>query len=272
MAVGKGFEIGVSNGGGHKITMTIDTHCHVDLYDAPISVVRAVEAKHIATIGVTYLPSHFQLAQEHLHMYAHVKAAMGLHPLSAAEHARELALFKELCPIADFIGEVGLDFSAAGKASRATQEASFAAVLSSVSDRPRFVSLHSRGAEDIVLAHLEEAGVPNAVFHWFSGSRAQLLRVVDAGHLLSINPAMIRTAKWNDFIRLVPPQAVLTESDGPFAKQDGRPTLPTDMHIVIDWLSTSWHQTPQQVAEQVARNCCRVPVLGNFAAAVAALT
>ena len=244
--------------------MIIDTHCHVDLYDAPHDVVRDAEAKSIATISVTYLPSHFRLAQKHLHLHRCVRPALGLHPLSSAEHARELLLFTELCPSVDYIGEIGLDFSAAGKQSRSTQEASFETVLNCLRDRPRFISLHSRGAEDVVLADLKGAGLANVVFHWFSGSREQLIRILDAGHLLSVNPAMIRAAKWKEFIRFVPRDAILTESDGPFVKQDGRPALPADMRRVIDWLATSWGQSREEAEHQVSRNCDRVPVLGDL--------
>ena len=246
--------------------MIIDTHCHIDLYKVPLDVVHDAEAQHITTIAVTYLPSHFRLAQHHLRTHSYVRPALGLHPLAVQDHARDLPLFKTLCVQEDFIGEIGLDFSGAGKASRSTQETSFAIVLECIRDRPRFISLHSRGAEDVVLAHLKRAGLVNAVFHWFSGSRAQLIRILDAGHLLSVNTSMIRTAKWRDFIRLVPHEAILTESDGPFAKLDSRPALPTDMPIIIRWLAESWEQQPQEVEEQVARNCRRVPVLAAFAA------
>lgn len=249
--------------------MMIDTHCHVDLYETPLNVARDVEAKRIATISVTYLPSHFRLAQKHLHLHTCVRPALGLHPLSASDHARELPLFTELSPSADFIGEIGLDFSSAGRESRSTQEASFAAVLGCIRDRPRFISIHSRGAEDVVLAHLRGVGLANVVFHWFSGSRPQLVRVLDAGHLLSVNPAMIRAAKWNEFIRFVPREAILTESDGPFVKRDGRPALPTDMPLIIDWLAASWGQRHGAVEDQVIRNCSRVPALGPLLAAAA---
>ncbi|MBN1671100.1 MAG: TatD family hydrolase [Kiritimatiellae bacterium] len=248
--------------------MMIDTHCHVDLYEAPCDVVRDAETRHVTTIAVTYLPSHFEMAQEHLRGQTFTRPALGLHPLAAKDHAREIPLFKTLCAGQDLIGEIGLDFSAAGKVPRSTQEASFAMLLDCIRDRPRFVTLHSRGAEDVVLAHLERSGIVNAVFHWFSGSRAQLLRVLDAGHLLSVNPAMIRTTKWHEFIRLVPHDAILTESDGPFVKQEGRPAQPTDIPAVIDWLAASWQMRHELVEEQVGMNCRRVPALQRLLSSV----
>lgn len=238
--------------------MMIDTHCHVDLYDAPHDVVRDAEALRITTVAVTYLPSHFAVAQEHLRSQTFTRPALGLHPLVAKDHARELPLFKTLCAGADLIGEIGLDFSAAGKASRSCQEASFAMVLDCIRDRPRFVTLHSRAAEDAVLGHLTRVGLANAVFHWFSGSRAQLIRILDDGHLLSLNTSMMRTAKWHNFIQLVPHEAILTESDGPFVRLEGRLAVPTDMPLIIQWLAGAWKQKPQEVEEQVAANWHRL--------------
>ena len=75
---------------------------------------------------------------------------------------------------------------------------------------------------------------------------------------------MMRTAKWHDFIQLVPHEAVLTESDGPFAKHDSRPALPTDMPVIIRWLADSWKQHPQDVEDQVANNCRRATAIADL--------
>jgi len=242
----------------------IDTHCHIDLYKSPLDVIREAEASHTHTIAVTYLPSHFQMAKVHLRGHKYTRPALGLHPQATKDHEREIPLFKALCAEEDFIGEIGLDFSAGCKASRSEQELSFETALDCIKDRPRFISLHSRGAEDCVLGHLKRVGVTNAVFHWFSGSKSQLMRVVDAGHLLSINTSMICTAKWKEFIQLVPHDAILTESDGPFAKLGSRPGLPTDMSIIIQWLANSWKQPPKDVEGMIVRNCHRVEPLKGF--------
>jgi TatD DNase family protein len=230
----------------------IDTHCHIDLYDSPLEIAKSAEDKQVTTVAVTYLPSHFQMAEKHLRAFRFVRPALGMHPLAAKDHAKELDLFRSLASSVNLIGEIGLDFSAAVKPTQCIQEKSFAAVLECLKGKKCFITLHSRKAEDDVLRHLKHAGIQETVFHWFSGTRAQLSRVLDAGHFISINTAMIRTAKWRELINFVPKTRVLTESDGPFGHQGARPALPTDMPVVLDWLATQWGEAIEDAEAQVA--------------------
>lgn len=232
----------------------IDTHCHVDLFNDPLGIARNAERKQITTVAVTYLPSHYVIAQEQLSGFKHVRPALGLHPLAAKDHEKELSLFLRLAGTAELIGEIGLDFSGASKTTRNIQEKSFESILGSLQSAPRFITVHSRAAEQAVLAHLIKAAVQPVVFHWFSGSRHQLVRVLDAGHLISINPAMIRAAKWRQLITLVPKTRVLTESDGPFIKCEGHPCSPEDISLVLAWLSSFWNESVESVQNQIISN------------------
>ena len=232
----------------------IDTHCHIDLYDDPLEVAAAAERFAVKTVAVTYLPSHFLLASKHLAGFRHVRPALGLHPLAAKDHGPELKLFAECYGAAQYVGEVGLDFSGANRASKATQEKSFATVIQHLKKASKFATIHSRGAEDEVLEMLREAGVGPVVFHWFSGSKRQLRNLLDAGHRISINTSMATSAKWADTITFVPRSSILTETDGPFVKIAGRPAVPKDVEDVISWLANVWRVSPTAASQQVADN------------------
>lgn len=235
----------------------IDTHCHVDLFEDPAAIAKESERRKLPTVAVTYLPSHFELALRHLADMAYVRPALGLHPLAAAQHAAELPTFRDLIRHAFLVGEVGLDFSPAGSSTRARQEQSFEEVVDCLKGPPRYVSIHSRSAEDAVLAQLRRAGITGAVFHWFSGTAGQLTRVLDGGHFVSINTEMIKTARWRAMIQRVPKGAVLTESDGPFAKHDGRPARPEDVRTTVRWLADNWSCSAQAAEEQIMLNAAR---------------
>lgn len=236
----------------------LDTHCHIDLYPNPLSVALEAERASINVVAVTYLPSHYALAKQHLSGFTHVRPALGLHPLAWKDHSKEVTKFIEMARDALLIGEIGLDFSTGGRSGRAVQEQSLAAILPSIADRPRFVTLHSRGAEDEVLSHLKEAGVNKAVFHWFSGSKSQLKRVLDAGHLISVNTSMIRTTKWSELFPLAPRTSVLTETDGPFVCRGKIPNKPANVSEVLDWLAAQWRCTRSIAEDIVANNYSRV--------------
>ncbi|HEY1082881.1 MAG TPA: TatD family hydrolase [Prosthecobacter sp.] len=241
----------------------IDSHCHIDLYKDPLSVAREAEKCKIHTVAVTHLPSHYRQAKTHLAGFSFVRPALGLHPLVAHKHKGELGMFEEFCKEAEFIGEIGLDFSSGGRASRDQQEHSFDFALNCISKKRKFVTLHSRGAENEVLDRLHHYSVSNAVFHYFSGSRTQLLRLLDQGHYISINTAMIRTAKWQGFIELVPLSRILTETDGPFVKCGAGPSRPQDVIEVYRWLGIKLSKPLQGVIDQIDRNFRSIAFCGG---------
>jgi len=241
----------------------IDTHCHIDLYKSPLEVAKACESHKLSTVAVTYLPSHYRMAEQHLKGFRYVRPALGMHPLAAKEHRREMIAFKRLVDRTDLIGEIGLDFSPQGCSTKEVQLETFTSALEVIRARKRFVSLHSRRAEDDVLQRLKAAGIERAVFHWFSGSHAQLIRIIDGGHYLSINAEMIRGPKWSKYIRLVPKDRILTESDGPFAKTGGKPVTPTSVSAVVSWLANNWSDSPAEVEERI-RNTFEGLVEGIF--------
>jgi len=236
----------------------IDTHCHLDQIDSPEAVAKEAESRAFTIIAVTNLPSHYARALEPLRSCTHVKPALGFHPLMAAANQHELMPFTRLARTADHIGEIGLDFSEKGIATKEIQTASFARILDVLRGRRRFITIHSRGAVGQVLDLLEQKQVGPAVFHWFTGSGTQLARVIAAGHSLSINPAMLRTASGMRLIESVPRDRVLTETDAPFSRVDGRPARPWDVKLVLERLGQLWTQELTEVDALIGSNYARL--------------
>ena len=126
----------------------LDSHCHLDRYPDPNGVAIEAARRGVFTIAVTNLPSHFRLGLPHVRRLSKVRLALGLHPLAAEQHGRELPEFDELLPTTSFVGEIGLDFSREGRASADRQITSFKSVLMGLSGTKKFVSVHSRRAEN----------------------------------------------------------------------------------------------------------------------------
>jgi TatD DNase family protein len=218
----------------------IDSHCHIDLYPDPSAELEAVGRRGDVVVGVTNLPSHYQMGLPHIQDGWKVRLALGMHPLMATEHARERPLFDKLVKQVGYVGEVGLDFSPEGYQTRQTQEETFAHILERISDRKRFITLHSRRAESRVLGMLKDAKIEGAVFHWFSGAKRDLVAVANAGHLFSINPAMVASQNGRSLISAMPPDQVLTETDGPHVAIKGRPLKPGEVGSVLEHLAELW--------------------------------
>lgn len=229
--------------------MIIDTHCHVDHFPNPEGLVDECERLRLKTIAVTNLPSHFEMALPHLRGKAYVTAALGMHPMCAKEALPERSYFRRFAAQADYIGEVGLDFSRHGKTTSDVQEKVFEFVLDAISDRPRFVTIHSRGAERAVLDALRRHGIQRAVFHWFSGPDSAHAELVSAGHFLSVNPAMLKTAKGRRFLETTPLDQILAESDGPFARIEGKSIGPLQVSVVYEEIARL-HKLSRAEAEE----------------------
>jgi TatD DNase family protein len=238
--------------------MLIDTHCHVDQFPSPEQVVRECEKSALRVVAVTNLPSHFVLAADRLRGHGLLSPALGMHPMAASEGIHELAAFKRMAAHADFIGEIGLDFSRHGQATKGLQELIFEEVLRAIANRPRFITLHSRGAEIPVLEALGRHKIRSAVFHWFTGSSEELDRVLQAGHFVSVNAAMLCTASGKKVIARADKSSVLVESDGPFAKIKGRPSDPNDITAVYRALAAHWAVNLAEAVESVANNFNRI--------------
>lgn len=232
----------------------IDTHCHLDLYPRPTAIAQAAEKAGVGTIVVTNLPSAYEKAAPHIRQFKKLRLALGLHPLVAAQHASELERFAQLVGDTFYIGEVGLDFSPQAYATKEIQIESFRFVLEKLADAPKFITLHSRRAEAKVLEMLTEVGRFPVVFHWYSGSLRTLEVAVEAGHYFSINPAMTLSPNGQKIITALPPERVLTETDGPFVKIGNRVAVPSDVCVVEEHLATVWNMPHLKAREKVAGN------------------
>jgi TatD DNase family protein len=233
----------------------LDSHCHLDLYPDPSQTAADAERAGVFTVFVTNLPSAFDIAYPHALRFKKVRVALGLHPLTASMHTeQEMSRFRELVTKTSFIGEVGLDFSRDGLATRDRQLESFRFVLRCLEMKPKFVTIHSRRAEAAVLEMLAEEYSRPVVFHWYSGSLKSLSLAIERGHFFSINPAMVLNEKGRAIVRRLPRARVLTESDGPFINIGDRTIVPGDVKVVEDALATMWSTEPSAVRISIAEN------------------
>lgn len=220
----------------------IDTHCHFDMMPKPETYIRQRELAGDIVIGMTNLPSHFQMGQPHLRGYKHIRLALGLHPLLAAESKSEVTLFKRLVNQTSYIGEIGLDFSKEGLATKNEQVAVLRELLSAIRGKKKIVSVHSRKAEKELLALLSEYEIENVVFHWYSGSVDLIPAILGRGYYFSVNEAMCMSKNGRAIIEKIPRERVLTETDAPYNER-------TDIREVLKQLN----MTEQEVYNNFKR-------------------
>lgn len=209
----------------------IDTHCHFDMMPRPEAYIRQKEQAGDFVIGMTNLPSHFKLGIPFIRDYKHIRLALGLHPLLAADSIRETNLFREYIDQTSYIGEIGLDFSKASVRTRDVQISVLKELLAALQGKIKIVSIHSRKAEKELLSLLCEYDIKNVVFHWYSGPTALIPEILSKGYYFSINESMTLSKKGRSIIDMIPRNRILTESDAPYNEKSDIKKAMTNIQI-----------------------------------------
>lgn len=196
--------------------MIIDTHCHFDMMDCPEQYIDNIENKGDIVIGMTNLPSHFDMGINHVKGYRHVRLALGFHPHFASEHQNELSLFRNYIDSTSYVGEIGLDYSNEYIATKDAQIVNLRSILSILKHKKKIISVHSRGAETELFELLQEYGIKNVIFHWYSGKLSLIESIVKEGYFFSINEKMTLSKVGMNIISRIPKERILTETDSPF--------------------------------------------------------
>ena len=181
-----------------------------------------------------------------------------LHPGSTSASAPgQLQRFFRMLPNADWIGEIGLDFSTSVDArDRSGQYAKFSSIVDHELARMLPMTIHSRGAAADVVAVLEGTGV-RAILHWFTGTAKQAVRAAEAGLWFSVNSAMVRSRSGASVLAAVPRARLLLETDGPYCSHRGRPAEPKNLREVVEQLAQVLGMYPGETMEQVRANTSR---------------
>lgn len=237
----------------------IDTHCHLGAYDNPMLVLDQARAAGVHVVAVTEDPGQYRLLRTRLGRRPGVEVALGMHPLRVAQAsmAEVVARFRRLLPQATWVGEVGLDFSRAGAATRSQQLRTFDALLAEMRAGSWPVSVHSRRAEREAVDFLLEARV-RAVLHWYTGPLAVAEDALAGGLWFSVNPAMAASARSRALLAHLPPGRVLLETDGPFARHGGRSARPTDLVPLVRRLADLWTVSVEEARATLVDNQLRM--------------
>ncbi len=221
--------------------VSIDMHCHLDLYPEPIKVAAECKARGTYVLSVTTTPKAWDGTCKLAEGSQRIRTALGLHPQLAHQRSNELELFDALLPGAKYVGEIGLDGGKDFKEHWEVQLMVFRHILGSVNRAGgRIMSIHSRASAEAILDELESIdSIP--ILHWFTGTKTQLKRAIDLGCWFSVGPAMLNTKNGAELALNIPKDRLLTETDGPFARHRREPLQPWDSEIAVNQLADLWN-------------------------------
>ncbi len=191
-----------------------DTHFHLDLQKDRVAAIREIEEHQIYTIAVTNLPDLYRKESSEI-ASKYIRLALGFHPELIHQYKGQIPLMWELLPEARYIGEVGLDF--VDTTYKNEQIAFFSELIERCRfDRDKIITIHSRCAARQVLNIIGDNFRFKLIFHWFTGTKEELLTAIEKGCYFSINKSMMNTKKFQSMLSLIPDERLLFETDSPF--------------------------------------------------------
>jgi TatD DNase family protein len=236
----------------------VDFHCHLDLYPDHAGAVAECERQGIFTLAVTTTPRAWPRNHELASPTKHVRAALGLHPQLVKDRANEIELWREYLPRSRYVGEVGLDAGPRYYGSFDMQKRVFETILRECANcGEKILTIHSVRAVRAVLDMIETFLPPprgSTVLHWFLGSRSEAQRAVSLGCYFSINREMLRNDNRSALVASLPLDRLLTETDGPFVKINGRDARPADVSETIEALAQARSMPASELAEVILHN------------------
>ena len=236
----------------------IDFHCHLDLYPNHIQLIKECDRLGIVTLAVTTTPKAWPRNQELTKHAQYVRVALGLHPQLISQHATEILEFEKYLPQTRYIGEVGLDAGPRYFKTLPQQKIVFEEILQMCAAHgKKILTVHSVRAVTQVL-NMIESYLPNSkgrvVLHWFTGTKAEARRAVELGCYFSVNNEMLMRPTHLSMVGELPINRLLTETDGPFVKLEGRPVVPMDIKNTVSTLANACNVSKEEMAAKLLRN------------------
>jgi len=247
----------------------IDTHAHLDeIENLDEAVKQAVDRGiiGIVAVGTDYVSNQkvLEIARKHQNF---VYPALGLHPghighMTSAELERTLQQIEDNIHNAVAVGEVGLDYDKRVRAlaPKERQKEVLAEVLEISIKHHKPALVHSRYAWKDALLLAREKGVPEAVFHWYTGPTSVLRDIIAQGYYISATPAAEYHAEHRRAVREAPLSHLLLETDAPvvYGREQKYASLPGDVVRTLDAVAELKGMEKAALAEQTTTNAVRL--------------
>ncbi|WP_154826210.1 TatD family hydrolase [Clostridium butyricum] len=203
----------------------IDTHFHLDHYRNHPDVFKTINKMEQYTLCVTNSPGVFLSCKNMYPETKYIKFALGAHPCEINKTSI-IKEFEYCIEKSKYIGEIGLDFSKKYEETKALQIEVFNEIIKLGVKYNKLMSIHSKKSEDKLIEILQKYKPNRCIIHWFNGSKDQFNELIKLGCYFSVNYNMIGEFGNSDYLKNIPKNKILIESDGPYAKVKGKKFKP----------------------------------------------
>lgn len=214
----------------------IDTHFHLDYYRNHKEMYDTINRLEQYTLCVTNTPGVFVSCKNLYKETKYLKFALGFHPQEKSLTAKDFSDFMILINKTNYVGEVGMDFSSDNYIPRKWQIDFFERIVDICARKNKLMSVHLRKSESDAIEIIGKYHPQRCIIHWFTGTTAQLEKLIALDCYFSINANMVRSKSLKSKLLTIPINRILVESDGPFSKVKSKkysPELLTSAYKVI---------------------------------------
>jgi TatD DNase family protein len=199
--------------------MYIDSHTHLDFFGKNIEkAIEDINKNEIITLANSMNIESYIKNKEYSKMSKYIKPCFGIHPWKAAEYKGNLDDLIPYIAESELIGEIGLDFFwIEDKSTYGAQRKIFNFILKESIKRNKFVSIHTKGAEEEIYNALKRNNYNKAIIHWYSGGISTLEKYIELGCYFTISVDIDYSEKTNEVLDKIPLDRLLIETDGPTA-------------------------------------------------------
>ena len=251
--------------------MLLDTHFHYDFLAPALRPAfdEALRGQDVQVVAQTLKPSAYRELRQVTDPVGPL-LSLGFHPwwmVSPAQVEAELEVFEAEVRSTRLIGEIGLDFlphrleaSPADlqvEALRHIVSAVLQAAAGQPAEKPYVLSLHAVRATTALLDLCEELNVPSSpiipVVHRFGGTSDELTRLVRAGGCISVHPQMVESKRGRAYVRQVPADRLLLETDLP-----EQPTDALDVQLFAQEVGGRLRRLVERISAERGEDCAPV--------------
>ncbi|MBR3182574.1 MAG: TatD family hydrolase [Eggerthellaceae bacterium] len=235
-----------------------DMHCHLAFMSNGEDVAAEAQAENTLLFANTVTMDEYETARKRFEAYDNVRVGLGTHPWWV-DDSFDAARFEKLANRERFIGEIGLDLGRRHEENRQAQLDAFNTAIGICAHQGnKVVSLHAVHASAEVLGALERTDALQTcmcIFHWFTGPSDLLKRAILAGCRFSVGPRMLATGKGREYVKAIPAQQLLLETDAP--PQQGQrysyAELRAELEGAADTIAAIKGESALEIIEQNAR-------------------
>jgi len=216
----------------------IDVHFHLDFYKNHRTVYESINNLEQYTLCMTNSPGVYLSCKNLYTETKYLKFALGFHPLEAKLNDKDFSDFLSMSTNANYIGEVGLDFSGSKSIAKEKQLIYFNKIVNMSALKNKLLSVHLRKSEDEAIEIIGKHQPKKCAIHWFTGTNEQKNKLIELGCYFSINSNMVKTAAGCNKLKSIPKNRILIESDGPFSKVDSKKFSPELLFSAYEVISS----------------------------------